>query len=251
MVSDPKLSFVLELGFCCGISSGAGAISSSLAGGSPVRVVVREPGSRLAARSGNGPGRARLQGPPDPSDLAFFYCYAPAGRPVSLSVLIWHWRDTASPDQPPEDPGLVKVSVPEARRLLRLATTPMTATARQAGYAWSRWRRKHQARRHQGGAGHDGQQPSPGGSVVHRVFLSIEVLGTGVKDESAAGLENAPGFAGDLEVLAGGDDERAGARLRVADAGIAARAIAPAGVDEGAGRGRRWAPSRLREARTN
>src|SRR3954451_3873044 len=31
--------------------------SSSLAGGSPVRVAARRPGSRLAARSGNGPGR--------------------------------------------------------------------------------------------------------------------------------------------------------------------------------------------------
>jgi hypothetical protein len=41
---------------------------------------------------------------------------------------------------------MVKVSVPEARRLLRLATTPMTAAARQHGYTWSRWRRKHQAR---------------------------------------------------------------------------------------------------------
>jgi SRSO17 transposase len=159
----------------------------------------------------------------NPCDLAFFYCYAPAGRPVSLRVLIavtgkrwpveechqqakgqtgfdqhqvrlwhsfhrhtvlsmcalallaiaaaspqpappaaagpapgteqqpWHWRDTgilpASPDQPPpEEPGLVKISVPEARRLLRLATTPTTAAARQAGHAWSRWRRKHQAR---------------------------------------------------------------------------------------------------------
>jgi SRSO17 transposase len=159
----------------------------------------------------------------DPSELAFFYCHAPAGRPVSLSVLIavtgkrwpveechqqakgqagfdqhqvrlWHsfhrhtvlsmgalavlaaaaarpappapmapgasatpaaqpadWADTGilptSADKPPpENPGLVKVSVPEARRLLRLATTPMTATARQLGYAWSQWRRKHQAR---------------------------------------------------------------------------------------------------------
>ncbi len=36
--------------------------------------------------------------------------------------------------------------MPEARHLLRLATTPMTASARQLGYAWSRWRRKHQAR---------------------------------------------------------------------------------------------------------
>src|SRR3954454_8589519 len=32
--------------------------SSSPAGGSPVRVAARRPGSRLAARSGNGPGRS-------------------------------------------------------------------------------------------------------------------------------------------------------------------------------------------------
>ncbi len=155
----------------------------------------------------------------DPSDLAFFYCHAPAGRPVSLPVLIavagkrwpveechqqakgqagfdqhqvrlwhsfhrhtvlsmsalalpaiaaarpqpappaapgagqqpWAWADTGilpatAHEPPPEDPGLVKVSVPEARRLLRLATLPMTATARQSGHAWSQWRRKHQAR---------------------------------------------------------------------------------------------------------
>jgi SRSO17 transposase len=62
------------------------------------------------------------------------------------------WRDTGklpatADDQPPgEDPGLVKVSVPEARRLLRLATTPMSRAARDAGCAWSRWRRRHQAR---------------------------------------------------------------------------------------------------------
>ncbi len=61
------------------------------------------------------------------------------------------WADTgilpASADEsPPEDPGLVKVSVPEARRLLHLASTPMSAAARQICYAWSRWRRKHQAR---------------------------------------------------------------------------------------------------------
>jgi hypothetical protein len=41
---------------------------------------------------------------------------------------------------------MVKVSVPEVRRLLRLATTPTTGAARELGYAWSRWRRKHQAR---------------------------------------------------------------------------------------------------------
>jgi SRSO17 transposase len=156
----------------------------------------------------------------DPSDLAFFYCHAPEGRPVSLPVLIrvagkrwpveecfqqgkgqagldqhqvrlWHsfcrhtvlsmcaqallaiaaarpaadangrpasgsqpaaWADTgklpatANDDPPGSEPGLVKVSVPEARRLALLATAPMTATARSLGYAWSRWRRRHQAR---------------------------------------------------------------------------------------------------------
>jgi SRSO17 transposase len=159
----------------------------------------------------------------DPSDLAFFYCHAPQGRPVSLPILIrvagkrwpveeclqqgkgqagldqhqvrtWHsfhrhtvlsmcaqallavaaarpappgrtsddppagdgqpaaWRDTGklpatAGDRPPgDDPGLVKVSVPEARRLARLATAPMSRAARDLGQAWSRWRRRHQAR---------------------------------------------------------------------------------------------------------
>jgi hypothetical protein len=159
----------------------------------------------------------------DPSDLAFYFCHAPQGRPVSLPVLIkvagkrwpveeclqqgkgqadldqhqvrtWHsfhrhtvlsmcaqallaiaaarpappgadgddppaadgqpaaWRDTGklpatAADRPPgDDPGLVKVSVPEARRLARLATTPISRAARDLGYAWSRWRRRHQAR---------------------------------------------------------------------------------------------------------
>ena len=70
---------------------------------------------------------------------------SPAGQPAA-------WRDTgklpaSAGDQPPgDDPGLVKVSVPEARRLLRLATAPMSRAARDLGHAWSRWRRRHQAR---------------------------------------------------------------------------------------------------------
>ena len=62
------------------------------------------------------------------------------------------WRDTGklpatADDRPPgDDPGLVKVSVPEARCLLRMATAPMSRAARDLGYAWSRWRRRHQAR---------------------------------------------------------------------------------------------------------
>ena len=68
-----------------------------------------------------------------------------AGQPAA-------WRDTgklpltAHDDPPGDDPGLVKVSVPEARRLLRLATEPITSTACSLGYTWSRWRRRHQAR---------------------------------------------------------------------------------------------------------
>jgi hypothetical protein len=68
-----------------------------------------------------------------------------AGQPAA-------WRDTgklpASADhQPPGDnPGLVKVSVPEARHLARLATAPISRADRELGYTWSRWRRRHQAR---------------------------------------------------------------------------------------------------------
>ena len=70
---------------------------------------------------------------------------SPAGQPAA-------WRDTGklpatAGGQPPgDDPGLVKVSVPEARRLARLATAPISRATRDLGYAWSRWRRRHQAR---------------------------------------------------------------------------------------------------------
>ena len=78
----------------------------------------------------------------------------PAGQPPAATGTGQPaaWRDTGklpatAGDQPPgHHPGLVKVSVPEARRLLRLATIPMSRTARDLGYAWSRWRRCHQAR---------------------------------------------------------------------------------------------------------
>jgi SRSO17 transposase len=77
---------------------------------------------------------------------------APPAAPASGAAQApWHWRETgilpATADEPPpQDPGMVKVSVPEARRLLNLAITPMTSAARHLGYAWSRWRRRHQAR---------------------------------------------------------------------------------------------------------
>lgn len=56
-----------------------------------------------------------------------------------------HWRDTgrlpARPgEKPPRDIGLIRVTVPEARRLL-------AASARETfSYTWSIWRRRHQAR---------------------------------------------------------------------------------------------------------
>jgi hypothetical protein len=75
----------------------------------------------------------------------------PAARPPAVSPASQPqaWRDTGklpatSEDPPPgDDPGLVKVSVPEARRLLRLAATPMSRATLDLGYAWSRWRRRH------------------------------------------------------------------------------------------------------------
>ena len=98
----------------------------------------------------------------DPTDLAFFYCpvrpLPPAPLPPAADAIPAgactqpaDWADTgtlpANTDQPPPaEIGMVKVSVPEARRLLRLATAPMTAATRQFGYTWSRWRRRHQAR---------------------------------------------------------------------------------------------------------
>jgi hypothetical protein len=77
---------------------------------------------------------------------------APPAAPASGAAQEpWHWHETgilpATADEPPpQDPGMVKVSVPEARRLLNLAITPMTSAARHLGYAWSQWRRRHQAR---------------------------------------------------------------------------------------------------------
>jgi SRSO17 transposase len=56
-----------------------------------------------------------------------------------------HWRDTGKlPARPgektPRDTGMIRVTVPEARKLL-------AASARGTfGYAWSIWRRRHQAR---------------------------------------------------------------------------------------------------------
>ena len=77
--------------------------------------------------------------------------HATSAIPAGAAAQPAAWADTgalpsSATGQPPENPGLVKVSVPEARRLLRLATTPTTAATRQLGYAWSRWRRRHQAR---------------------------------------------------------------------------------------------------------
>jgi SRSO17 transposase len=150
-----------------------------------------------------------------PTDLAFFYCYVPEGRPATLGGLIavvgrrWtveedhefgkdhfgedhefgkdhfgfdqaqvrrftpicrhlvlvmaalavcavtaaHARGRtgrlppgpAGPDQdPPEDPGLIALTVPEVKRLFNLLTRTWRSTAHHLH--WSEWRRRHQAR---------------------------------------------------------------------------------------------------------
>jgi len=71
--------------------------------------------------------------------------------PAGVGAQPADWADTgalpASADQPPPaEIGMVKVSVPEARRIMRLAATPMTSTQRAFCRAWSIWRRIHQAR---------------------------------------------------------------------------------------------------------
>jgi hypothetical protein len=65
-----------------------------------------------------------------------------AGQPVA-SARHRELPASANDWSPGADPGLVKVSVPEVRWLLYLATEPMTGAARDLGYAWSRWRRRH------------------------------------------------------------------------------------------------------------
>jgi len=56
-----------------------------------------------------------------------------------------HWHDTGKVpvrpgEQPPQDMGLIRVTVPEARRML---TAPVRETFQSS---WSIWRRRHQAR---------------------------------------------------------------------------------------------------------
>jgi hypothetical protein len=61
------------------------------------------------------------------------------------------WRETAplphTPDQnPPDDLGMIGVTVPEARRLFNLASTITDLAALTFYLGWSDWRREHQAR---------------------------------------------------------------------------------------------------------
>ena len=96
------------------------------------------------ARPGAAGHRRR---PPGPARRTALRRQQPAAR--GLGRHRQATRQRASDQPPGNDPGLVKVSVPEARRLARLATTPMSRAARDLGYAWSRWRRDQApARRH-------------------------------------------------------------------------------------------------------
>jgi hypothetical protein len=62
-----------------------------------------------------------------------------------------HWRDTGrlparAEEAPPENIGLTRVTVPEARRLLALLALPAHRASEIFQCAWSIWRRRHQAR---------------------------------------------------------------------------------------------------------
>jgi hypothetical protein len=51
---------------------------------------------------------------------------------------------TRAGDLPPQDPGLIPVTVPEIKRLYILFHQTLHSIA--YGLRWSRWRRRHQAR---------------------------------------------------------------------------------------------------------
>jgi hypothetical protein len=51
---------------------------------------------------------------------------------------------TSPDDQPPDDPGLIPLTVAEVKRLLNLLTHVLHSTAHHLRWAW--WRRRHQAR---------------------------------------------------------------------------------------------------------
>ena len=95
------------------------AVATARPPGTPVPWAAAGPGTATAPQS--GPGTAAATDQPE------------------------HWRDTgklpARPrEKPPRDMGLIRVTVPEARRLL-------AASARETfKSSWSIWRRRHQAR---------------------------------------------------------------------------------------------------------
>ena len=139
----------------------------------------------------------------DPARVDYFWCFVPAGRPVSLPILAkvcgrrWTVEEdhefgkdqfgydhaqvrlytpvmrhltlvmaalaicavtaaglratspapptpTRADQQPPHDPGLIPLTVPEVKRLYMLASQALHSIAH--GLRWSRWRRRHQAR---------------------------------------------------------------------------------------------------------
>ncbi|WP_281365205.1 IS701 family transposase [Phytohabitans houttuyneae] len=142
--------------------------------------------------------------PTDPTDVAFFYAYAPDGRPATLPVLVsvagrrWPVEEdfqvgkdqfgldhsqvrlytallrhlvlamlalaacavtaaamrvlsntaAAAPthpdDEPPEDPGLIPLTVAEVKRLANMLTRTGQRPAHHLRWSW--WRRRHQAR---------------------------------------------------------------------------------------------------------
>ena len=100
------------------------AVATARPPGTPVPWAAAGPGTATGPQPGPGPGATDQPG---------------------------HWRDTgklpaSAGEKPPADMGLIRMTVPEARRLLALLVLPAQWPGQTFRDAWSTWRRRHQAR---------------------------------------------------------------------------------------------------------
>ena len=87
-----------------------------------------------------------------------------------------HWRDTGRlptrpGETPPRDIGLIRITVPEARRLFALFTPTASQVSEIFRDTWSIWPRRHQARARGTTARRDSRPPQPDRQGEHRTAL--------------------------------------------------------------------------------
>jgi SRSO17 transposase len=107
--------------------------------------------ARPATTPANDPEQATEPDPQPEPTLAPPIHPEPAQTTATVFKLPEQWRDTAplpnhAHANPPANPGHVRVSVPEARRLLNLAASAVKHNIKIFHTHWSNWRRRHQAR---------------------------------------------------------------------------------------------------------